>query len=85
MDQCNELLENIQQSLHYCCSNTQKYKFTNTNNKQVYPLRCENIVNYEKKLKITKTKLKCSNPMINTEQEYFVNYDCNSREIVINQ
>jgi hypothetical protein len=48
MDQCNELLENIQQSLHYCCSNTQKYNFTNTNNKQVYPLRCENIVNYEK-------------------------------------
>ena len=62
MDQCNELLENIQQSLHYCCSNTQKYKFTNTNNKQVYPLRCENIVNYEKKIENNKNKAKMFKP-----------------------
>jgi hypothetical protein len=85
MDECNELLENIQKSLHYCCSNTQKYKFENRNNKLVYPFQCENILNYEKKLKITKIELKCLHPIINTEKEYFVIYDCNSREIIINQ
>jgi hypothetical protein len=85
MNECNELLENIQKSLHHCCTNTQKYKFTNPNNKFMYPFQCENIVNYEKKLKITKIEINCENPTINTDQEYFVNYDCNSRKIAINQ
>jgi len=85
MDECSELLENIQKSLHYCCSNTQKYKFENPNNKFVYPFQCENILNYEKKLKITKTDITCITPAMNTEQEYFVIYDCNSRKIIINQ
>ena len=43
MDHCNELLENIQKSLHYCCNNTQKYKFNNPINKFLYPVQYFNV------------------------------------------
>jgi hypothetical protein len=84
MDDCNELLENIQKSLHYCCNNTQKYKFNNPINKLINPFQCENIANYERSLRTTKTEIK-SVLLINTQKEYFINYNCNSRKITISQ
>ena len=85
MDDCNELLENIQKSLHYCCNNTQKYKFNNPINKFLYPFQCDNIIKYEKSLHTTKTELTSLLPMIDTKKEYFINYNCNSRIITIFQ
>lgn len=84
MEDCNELLENIQKSLHYCCNNTQKYKFNNPINRLLNPLQCENIVNYERSLRATKTEINFIS-LINTQKEYFINYNCNSRKITISQ
>jgi len=84
MDDCNELLENIQKSLHYCCNNTQKYKFNNPINRLLNPLQCENIFEYERSLRATKTEINFIS-LINTQKEYFINYNCNSRKITIFQ
>jgi len=84
MDDCNELLENIQKSLHYCCNNTQKYKFNNPINRLLNPLQCENIFKYERSLHATKTEINFIS-LINTQKEYFINYNCNSRKITIFQ
>ena len=84
MDDCNELLENIQKSLHYCCNNTQKYKFNNPINRLLNPFQCENIANYERSLRATKTEINFIS-LINTQKEYFINYNCNSRKITIFQ
>ena len=85
MNDCNELLENIQKSLHFCCNNNSIYKFVNPVNKVVSPLQCENIVIYKRRLNITNIELKCTPLTINTEKEYFISYDCDSRKITINQ
>ena len=85
MEDCNELLENIQKSLHYCCNNTQKYKFNNPINRLLNPFQCENIVNYERSLRATKTEISSILPNIDTQKEYFINYNCNSRKIIISQ
>jgi len=85
MNDCNELLENIQKSLHYCCNNNSKYKFVSPINKFISPLQCENIVNYKRTLNVTNIELKITPLTIKTEHEYFINYDCNSRKITINQ
>ena len=84
MEDCNELLENIQKSLHYCCNNTQIYKFNNPINRLLNPFQCENIVNYERSLRATKTEINFIS-LINTQKEYFINYNCNSRKITISQ
>jgi hypothetical protein len=84
MDDCNELLENIQKSLHYCCNNTHKYKFSNPINRLLNPLQCENITKYEQSLRATKTEINFI-ILINTQKEYFINYNCDSRKITIFQ
>ena len=85
MDDCNELLKNIQKSLHFCCNNNASYKFVKPINKLVYPLQCDNIVNYKRSLNITNIELKCTPLKIHTDQEYLISYDCTSRKITINQ
>jgi len=84
MEDCNELLENIKKSLHYCSDNTQKYKFNNPINRLLNPLQCENIFKYERSLRATKTEINFTS-LINTQKEYFINYNCNSRKITIFQ
>jgi hypothetical protein len=85
MNDCNELLENIQKSLLFCCNNNANYKFVNPINKIIYPLQCENIINYKRSLNITNIELICIPLTIKTDQEYLISYDCNSRKITINQ
>jgi len=85
MEDCNELLENIRKSLHFCCNNTHKYKFNNPIKKFLKPFECENIVKYEKSLHTTKTELSSILPKIDTRKEYYINYNCNSRKITISQ
>jgi hypothetical protein len=85
MNDCNELLENIQKSLHYCCNNNATYKFVNPVNKIISPLHCENIINYKRSLNITNIKLNFNQTEIKTDCEYFISYDCKSRNITIKQ
>ena len=50
-DNCNELLDNIKASLHYCISNETRYNF-NAGKGKFYPLKCENIKNVKIKANV---------------------------------
>jgi len=82
-DNCNELLENIKESLHFCISNKTKYNF---NGKGVfYPTKCENIKNFEGSLGATKTIIQYKQPFLYLEKPYIINYNVLNRCISIEQ
>jgi len=89
---CNDLLENIKQSLNYCCNNKQTYNviYPNENaNKTVpfiVPTKCSNIIQFQKQqLADTKTNIIYKIPMINIYKSYSIEYDVSKRLIIIDQ
>ena len=50
---CNQLLENIQRSLHLCCNNKTEYETPRT----IHVDKCEDIQYYFKSFHATKTEL----------------------------
>ena len=81
---CDELLENIKQSLHHCASNSSKYKFNNGRGVFI-PLKCENIINFKRSLEATKTKIEYKQPFLYLEKPYIINYNVINRCIFIEQ
>ena len=83
-DNCNELLENIKASLHYCVSNNTKHIF-NAGKGIFYPLKCKNITNFQESLGATRTIIQYKQPFLYLEKPYIINYNVLNRCISIEQ
>lgn len=81
---CEEILENIKASLHYCASNTMAHKF-NRGNGVFYPIECENIIRFERSLEATKTTIQYKQPFLYLDKQYTIKYDVLNRHILIEQ
>ena len=94
---CEDILQNIKQSLNYCCYNKELHKCRVLDNKnknlekekereKFIPSECPNIVLFQKQqLVATKTKIVYNTPIIDIHKQYSIEYDVGNRQIIIDQ
>ena len=75
---CEELLENIQKTLHECCNNQRII-----NIKEEFDMReCENVVKWSKTIKdCIPLKIEIKNPIV--YHKYSIEYRVNARSLII--
>jgi hypothetical protein len=76
-DICDEVLENIKQSLLHCQSNKKTYQLIKPFNIS----NCDNILKYASGLYATKTQIIVKNPIV--VEKYSINYNVKERTVEI--
>lgn len=78
MNHCEELLENIQRTLHKCCNNKRT-----VNIKGEFDMReCKNVVKWSRTIKdCIPLKIEIKNPIVNSK--YSIDYSVDKRSLVI--
>ena len=76
-DICDEVLENIKQSLLHCQSNKKTYKLMRPFNIS----NCDNILKHASGLYATKTQIIVKNPIV--VEKYSINYNVKERTVEI--
>jgi hypothetical protein len=72
---CDEVLEKIQECLHFCKSNRKIYQ----PNQTIDITQCENLRKYKTSLKATDTKMRIDTKVLLPNVQYAIEYDVRKR------